>query len=319
MSKAIDRVSRMLALLTYLRTKPDGVEIEKAGIALGMPAAQVLTDARTLLNWCSLPGQGVDDFIDIEFTDSSVRLINGQGLERPLRLTAEEALAISVAARSLASIPGIASPEVLESTIEALEAAAIPGWTAATTSVGTRKAGELEARAMAHATAALDGGRAMHIRYLAPVKDEISERTIDPIAIRRYRESHYLLAWCRKAEAVRSFRLDRIIASSVLEEASQPSEAEIPEDYEPVPSATELPTTTIVLSRARRWQADYVPHVRREEAGDGSLRLEIAVSDDPWLARLFMAGGGNLRLENRQDLEEICAQRARVALAHYGG
>lgn len=74
----------------------------------------------------------------------------------------------------------------------------------------------------------------------------------------------------------------------------------------------------IVLSPDRRWQADYVPHVRREELPDGALRLEIAVSDDPWLARLFMAGGGQLRLESRKDLEISCGKRAQLALAHYG-
>lgn len=317
MSKAIDRVSRMLTLLAYLRTKPDGVSLDEAGKDLGMAPAQVLTDSRILLNWCSLPGQGIDDFIDIEFTDSSVRLINAQGLDRPLRLTAEEALAISVAARSLASIPGIASPEVLESTIEALEAAAIPGFSAATTHVGARQSGGVEKAAMASATEALSAGKALQITYLSPARDEISERVVDPIAIRRRQESHYLLAWCRRAEAMRSFRLDRITESTVLDEPAQTHDHVIPDDYEPVPSASELPTTTIVLDRARRWQADYVPHVRREELAEGALRLEIVVSDDPWLARLFMAGGGHLRLESREDLERSCAKNARLALAHY--
>lgn len=241
MSKAIDRVSRMLTLLAYLRTKPDGVSLQEAGADLGMAPQQVLTDARILLNWCSLPGQGIDDFIDIEFTDSSVRLINAQGLDRPLRLTAEEALAISVAARSLASIPGIASPEVLESTIEALEAAAIPGFSSASTHVGARPSGGVETAAMAQATDALERGRAMRLSYLSPARDEISERTVDPIAIRRRQESHYLLAWCRKAEAMRSFRLDRIVDSEVLEEPAQTHDHTVPDDYEPVPSAGNCP------------------------------------------------------------------------------
>jgi hypothetical protein len=43
----------------------------------------------------------------------------------------------------------------------------------------------------------------------------------------------------------------------------------------------------------------------------------IAVSDDAWLARLFMAGGGHIRLESRADLESTCATTASQALALY--
>ena len=58
--------------------------------------------------------------------------------------------------------------------------------------------------------AALDRGRALRIRYYTASRDVVTDRTVDPMRLLLVEGRSYLEAWCRSAEGVRLFRLDRI-------------------------------------------------------------------------------------------------------------
>jgi proteasome accessory factor C len=85
----------------------------------------------------------------------------------------------------------------------------------------------------------------------------------------------YLEGWCRRAEGVRVFRLDRVLAVKVLAVA-----AEVPREAEPVdvdsglfrPSPSDL-RVVIELSPYGRWVAEYYPCEEVTELGEGRLRV----------------------------------------------
>ena len=59
---------------------------------------------------CGLPGYGPGDLIDMAFDGDRVTLTYDAGIDRPLRLTPDEALALVVALRMLAETPGRGRP-----------------------------------------------------------------------------------------------------------------------------------------------------------------------------------------------------------------
>ena len=58
----------------------------------------------------------------------------------------------------------------------------------------------------------------LKIKYKSISKDEISYRTLEPLALYHTQENWVLIAWCRLKNAYREFRLDRILTLEVLNE-----------------------------------------------------------------------------------------------------
>ena len=100
----------------------------------------------------------------------------------------------------------------------------------------------------------------------------------------------YLEGWCRRAEGVRLFRLDRMLSVDVLDVP-----AEVPESAEPVDVDAGLfrasPSDVLVeleLGPAARWVAESYPCETVTELGDGRLRIGLRTPDTGWLRRLAL-------------------------------
>jgi proteasome accessory factor C len=127
----------------------------------------------------------------------------------------------------------------------------------------------------------------------------------------------YLEAWCRRAEAVRTFRLDRIEAAVVLDEPSV-----VPGDAAPVDLGAgalrpEGAPVTLELAPEVAWIAEEHPVESVTELGDGRLRVVMPVADERWLVRLLLRMGASVTVLDRPDLVERVRAEARAALAAY--
>ena len=177
-------------------------------------------------------------------------------MSRPLRLSAEEALALIVALRTLAETPGIVDRGVVERALAKVESAA-GGHVDAADAV--QVALDAEARARPVVQLALDEFRALELRYFTAGRDETTERVVDPIRMFTSEGRAYLEAWCRRAEGLRVFRLDRIEAAAMLDEpASVPPHVqprELSEGvYDPAP---EHLLVDLLLTPAYEWVAEH--------------------------------------------------------------
>src|SRR5690606_29470582 len=141
----------------------------------------------------------------------------------------------------------------------------------------------------------------------------------DPMRLLLVEGRSYLEGWCRRAEAVRLFRLDRVVDLSVLD---QP--ARVPEDAESIdvdqglfrPSPGDT-LVTLEVGRAGRWVADYYTCENVEELPDDRLRVQLRTSDLRLTRRLALRLGDAGRVIAPPELVDAVRGDAERALAAY--
>jgi proteasome accessory factor C len=311
-SGAEQRLSRLLALVPYLIAHP-GISAAEAAQDFEITEQQLRKDL-DLLWMCGLPGHGPGDLIDLSYEGDTVSVIFDAGMSRPLRLTAEEALALVVALRTLAETPGLADTDAVRRALAKVEAAAGGPVDGDTVEIALDAVTRVEP--VLHR--ALDDQRALELRYYTAARDETTERTVDPLRIFDVDGVGYLEAWCRRAEGLRVFRLDRIEDARVLDEpARPPAEVELRDLSEGVyqPAAEHL-LAVLSLAPAYAWVADYYPCEEVSETGDG-LQVALRVSEPAWVRSLVLGSGGQVRVLSPPWLAESIRAEAASALAVY--
>jgi proteasome accessory factor C len=305
-----DRLPRLLSLVPYLLARP-GIPIAEAAADFGTTEKQLRRDLE-LLWMCGLPGYGPGDLVDISFAGDTVSVISDAGMRRPLRLTTAEATALLVALRTLADVPGVVDTAAVRRATVKIERAVGDAGTSAM-AVDVTAAEEAATGAVRDALAA---GRALRIRYYTAGRDAVSQRTIDPMRLLIVEGRGYLEAWCRRAEAVRLFRLDRVEDVQVLDAPSEPPADAAPTDlseglFRP---STEHRTAVLVLEHDALWVAEYYPVDEVAEIDGDRARVVLRFSDPAWLQRLVLGLGGRARIVEPPELAEAVARRAREAL-----
>ena len=308
---SVDRLGRLLNLVPYLLARP-GIALAEAAADLQITERQ-LRDDLELLWVCGLPGYGPGDLIDMAFDGDRVTVTYDAGIDRPLRLTPDEALALVVALRMLAETPGTGTRDAVERALAKIESAT-GDIGDAPVAVGLPANGER----VDEIRAAVEGGHAMRIVYYTAARDETTDRVIDPLRVLMVEGRAYLEAWCRRAEATRMFRVDRIDAFTVLDEPAAPPPGLDLHDvtdgvFHPTP---DLPLVTLRVGRGGRWITEYYPceEVRRD--GDEWL-VTMRVTDLGWAQRLLLGLGPDVTVIGPAELVERIRAQAATALDQY--
>jgi proteasome accessory factor C len=306
----------MLSLVPYLQQHP-GIPVREAAEVFGVSEQQLRNDL-DLLFMCGLPGYTPGDLIEVSYEGDRITVGNADTIARPLTLTAEEALALVVAARALAAEPGLVERDALDRALAKIEAAcsSVVEAAAGRVDVSLDEAGETLARV----ERAVDRGRRLHLRYHNPSRDEVSERDVDPMRVVNVDGRWYLEAWCRRVDDVRLFRLDRVLDAVELDVPAEVPERAAPRDvseglYLPAPAD---PLVVLDLASEARWVADYYPYESVADRPDGGIRLALRVHDDGWLRRLLLRLGPAATVVEPPSLGEEVRRTAAAALAAYG-
>ncbi len=315
MSGSVDRLPRLLALVPYLLARP-GARLADVAAVFGISEKRLLDDLNLL--WvCGLPGHGPGDLIDLELSGDTVTLFEPAGVTRPLRLTVDEALALVVALRALAETPGLEERDAVDRALAKVEQVA---GAAARPAERVEVALETEERVLPVVQDALDRGRAMHLAYHVPARDQTTERDVDPMRLLLVEGRSYLEAWDRGAEGTRLFRLDRVESATVLDEPSAPPPTAEQRDlasglFQPSP---EHQLVTLALRPGAHWVADYHPCESVEQGDDGELVVGLRTPSTDWVRRLALRLGSEGRVVAPAELAEQVRSDARAALAAYG-
>ncbi|MEV4729166.1 YafY family protein [Saccharopolyspora sp. NPDC049426] len=313
MTSATQRLPRLLALVPYLLSRP-GIPIADAAADFGVTPQQLRKDLE-LLWMCGLPGYGPGDLIDLSFESDSITVTYDAGMRRPLRLTASEATSLLVALRALADTPGVPDSAAVQRTLAKVENAVGQARPSGVV-IGLGAEESVDSQVRRTVQSAVTGGKALRIRYYTASRDEISERTVDPMRLLLVDGRSYLEAWCRNAHGVRMFRLDRIDAAQLLDEpAVPPSEAE-PMDvsaglFQPAPDQR---VAEIELEPDARWVAEYYQVDEVEELPGGRARVRMRYADSAWMTRLLLGLGGQVAVLSPGELGDDVRQRAHAAL-----
>jgi predicted DNA-binding transcriptional regulator YafY len=314
---ATDRLARLLALVPYVVSRK-AVGMAETAAAFGISERQLVDDLNML--WC-VELRSPDPYcpIDLSYEGGEIVVSEAESIDRPLRLGVDEASALLVALRMLAELPGMGDRSALGRTIAKLEAAA--GAAAMPSAqVAVQVDDGAGSAVLGEVTSALGDGRRLHLSYYVPGRDEATERDVDPMRLVMVDGRRYLEGWCRSAEAVRLFRLDRILGIAVLDVAAEvPPQAE-PVDvdqglFRPSPADTRV---VLELATAGRWVAEYYPCEEVQELGDGRLRVSLRTPDTQWVRRLALRLGEDGKVTAPAALAAEIAADARAALARYG-
>lgn len=316
-----DQVNRLLALVPYLRTR-EAVSVEEAAREFGVRPATIRRDISVLM-FCGLPGLGMGDLIEVDFDalegEDVIRLSNADYLARPLRLDSTEAAALVAGLRALLEGSADEEREVVQRALRKLEEAA---------GEAAGIADHLELRVDVDADEqalerrlgeAVRAGRRVRLSHRSPVRDEVTTRVVDPIAVSHADGHGYLDAWDHSVEDRRLFRLDRVLEAELLDVPVSDHSTLEPLDLDEAlfrPSADALLATVRLTARAR-WVAEYYPLESATEEDDGGLTITLRVADPAWLVRLLLPLGDAARLLEPTDLAEQVRATAQRALEHY--
>lgn len=309
---ASDRLTRLLALVPWLMAH-DGVLLSECAEHFGVSDEQLEQDL-WLLVVCGVPGYGPDQLIDIQFWDDGrVHVLDPLTLARPLRLSSEEATTLLVALRMLAQLPGVEDREAVLSAAAKLEQGAQASARFVAIDVHVRPA----IREAVDTSLAQD--RDLRIEYASATSDEVTTRTIRPLRLLSIDGLSYLEAYCLSAEAVRTFRLDRILAAAVdeprppdwlvpLSEASAP--AQVP--------ARPRDTATLLLEPSARWIIDVHQAVEdRNPRSDGRTLVQLPMHSSDWVVRLVLSLRGAAAVIDPPELGVAVRDAAAAAMAAY--
>lgn len=301
-------------MVPYLLRR-QGISLHEAARQFGISEDQLVRDLE-LLFVCGTPGHLPDDLIEAEWESGAVYLSNADAIAHPLRLGVDEALALIVGLRALAEVPGLHDRDALDRTLAKLEAAA---GDAARSSARVQVEVEGEAAVLAVARRALSDRRRLHLTYFVPTRDETTERDVDPMRVLMVDGRWYVEGWCHRAEAVRLFRLDRVVEITALTTPATLHDGAVARNLDEglfVPS----PEDTVVileLDPPAHWVAGYYPVEDVQPLGRGVLRVRLRAADGRWLRSLALRLAGTARIIEPASLAAEVQSSARAALVAY--
>ena len=336
---SVDRLVRLLALPAWVAEHP-GASFDEAAAHFGVGARTIERDVYTL--WVSgLPGGLPDALVDFDaddFESRRLRLTRPLGLDRPIRLSREEAVSLLLALRVLIGLldadAEAASPlRRAEAAVSALlgyerpDSApppnaptggdGLPNGAHRRDAAAPAPAGGTGAvlAAVRRATARRERLRLVYVS----ATDERTERDVDPLELVSDGSHLSLLAWCCTARGERTFRLDRIVSAEPAGRAADPHPR-------PSSAAAGRPgriahgeTVVLHLEPSGRWLVEQTPCEEVVQLADGSLRVRVVGRDERWLVGLVLSAGRHLRGVEPRSLAVAAAARARGALERYAG
>jgi proteasome accessory factor C len=320
-----ERFARLLALMTRLLAAcGDSAEahipIAELRASLNLDR-RVLEDDIGLLNLINFGGGCYALYAQIEGDTVVVQKETyGDRFARPARLSPLEAKALLWALDFIGDRLPIEAGGSLSS-VRAKVEAAMGGGGLPTVELG--RAQVANAGVAAAVSHAIREDRLLEIDYWTESRGAITKRTIEPHLLVNAQDAWYVVAFCRRADGQRTFRLDRIRSAVLLEERFA-RRAEIatsgpymPWGAHPQPGETVAQSASVWCSPAlARWMLE--KHRSRERFADGSVLVEIPYASEDWLVKELLKYQGDAVLFEPVALRRTVADLAGEVLGRYG-
>jgi proteasome accessory factor BC len=314
-----DQLSRILYLLP-LATREDGASLDELAAALDATPEQVLRDLEEVYTRAYYHPAGSGEDAQILIEPDRVYVWTKGDFQRPMKLSAGEALALGLGLRVLAAEADEARRARILSLAERLEA-----------ELATRSAEEQlkrlaiepqrpdEATVRATVLRAARERRRCRILYLKSGAAEPEERGFEPYVVVAASGWWYVLARCCRSNAVQAFRMDRI-----LDIEPEAATFQIPDDFDPgshfsegrvFRAADEVTVAVRYSPRIARWIVEKGP---AEACDDGSVVVRYRIADPRWLVRHVLQYGAEaevLEPAEFRDLVWAAVERVRNSVA----
>jgi len=316
---ARDRLSRLREVVPWVVQQPDGANLDELAERFDYPREQLIDDLTEILFFVGAWPYTPDTLIEVEIADDRVYLHNTAWFSQPLRLSAEESVRLMTAGRS-----ALSAGDLSEDDGDAPHSALMRALTKLGTALGSAGGSVVDVRlghdpgdARGVLRSAVQQRRTVQFTYHSFGRDQVRERTVEPLDVFSDQGNWYVSAFCRDANNLRTFRLDRIGAITVTDERFEREATEDHRAYEPGPDD---PTVTLRLSPEARWVAGYYPC---EVVGqsDDHLDIRLTVGAQPWLDRLLLRLGSSAEVLHIGEPLSLSSSRvtAQAILRRYRG
>jgi len=227
------------------------------------------------------------------------------------RFSAREAAALIAGLQYLSALPENADRGAIASLMAKLSRGA-----SATPSPVAVEGSESDAT-LALIRRSVEGGVQLEFDYLG-LRGERQSRRVDPLRVESLDADWYLRGWCHLREAVRTFRIDRIIDPRVTDEPVTFHSRDIPlGDRLFEGSRDDVSVTLDAAPSALPLIADYIPEGSRVEELDGRMRVDVSVPHFHGLKRLVASRPGVVSVVAPPEARAAVADWARAALVRY--
>ena len=310
MSRRAVPLATLLSVVPYFHSR-GAVRVSDAARDLGMTDRQ-LRAALWQLWSCGLPGYGPGDLIDLGFSSEDlddaemVEVTFTAGIDRPVRLTAAEAVTLETGLAVFLDRPEVVDQAALRDLLATLR-------TAAGSEVTTPGAVATPVHSDSDADVVRTGvrsGRALRFVYHSASSDTSTTRVVDPARLSVADGRTYLHAVDRGSGQWRTFRTDRMTR---VEDVG-PRRALGPEPSDDDDGELRLEKATVRAAGA--WFLDEFTFHSAVRRPDGDLEVEIAYHDRAWLLR-FLLGHADVVTPVDPGLAREIADRAAAGLAVY--
>ena len=205
-----ERINRILLIMSYV-SQNQGVSVEKLAERVRLRPRQLLKELDFML-LIGKPPFRPDDYVDIYVEDQKVYVEFDQMLNRPLRFTRPEAMALLTSLQLL-------DPEVDPRSVRSLTrkmGQAIANSLDPASCVENRILLEKPSRPVSHDFAllrqAIEQNRKVEIEYYSLMRDNTTQRLIHPYFLMKNLGYWYLTGYCEMRKDLRTFKFERMLS-----------------------------------------------------------------------------------------------------------
>ncbi len=302
------RIERILQILP-LAAREGGIAWDELAARLGVERRALERDLAEVTDREFYHPPASADDIQVGIEADRIRVWTTGPLRRPPRLTAGEAAALDLGLRILAAErEDPAAREAVRALLERVARSVPDDLLDHVAADGDPNAGDA-IRALA--IDAARRRRRCRIRYLKPDADAPEDRELEPYAIVSAGGYWYALGRSPERDAVRAFRLDRILEVSV-----GPERFDVPADFDPADylDGGRVYRADEEVEVVVRYSPRVAPWLRERGEGeaqeDGSVLVRYRVADPGWVVRHVAGYGGEA---------EVVGERPMIAAASLKG
>ena len=308
---ATEQLRRLLAVLPELGTGSEVPITELAG-RVGSDPDTILADLRDLSERQGDPA-GFVEHLQLYIEPEHISMGPSRHFRRPMRLTLDEwrAIELGIALLRAERSPDDRPPlDTLLGKVRDLMAQLPAGEGVRAATLGA----ERHSDAVAALRGAIRDRRKVEITYQKGASESPDVRNVCPFSFVVEQGAWYLVAHCERSDAIRVFRLDRVLSLKVL---TEPFDRATDVDVEQLLSEGRA----FVGNPPERLRVRFSPRVARWIAerewerstrnDDGSLEVEYPLGDPDWAIRHVLQYGPDAEILAPAWLRELAAARLR--------
>lgn len=209
-----ERINRVLFILSYV-SQNQGISVDELAEKVKMPPRQLLRELE-FITLIGKPPFKPDDYVDIYVENQQVFIEFDQELNRPLRFTRPEAMALLMSLELLdpeVDPEGVAS---LKSKIEdAISQTLDPSKKGERRILLDRPSRSLSEE-FSRLRRAVEGNLRTQIEYYSLTRNETAKRVIRPYVLTKHLGYWYVTGYCELRKDVRTFKLERILLVELM-------------------------------------------------------------------------------------------------------